>query len=351
MVFDSPTFDGHEEVVAFHDAASGLKGIIAIHSTIRGPAAGGCRMWAYGSAAAALDDALRLSRAMSYKAAMADLDLGGGKAVIIGDPARAKTPALFAALGRAIARMDGRYWAAEDVGVTAEDLGYARAETSQIVGLHGHAAASGDPTPVTADGVFRCMELAVRRRLGKEMNGVSVAIQGTGAVGSRLAERLAAAGSQLVLADADPSKAADLASRLGARTVKAAAIFDADVDVFAPCALGGALSEETVPRVKAKVIVGGANNQLAYPGVGDYLFRKEVLYAPDYVVNAGGFINVAAEICALERGGAYDPHWVEAKLQRMVQTLDEVLDRSARERRAPHAVADDLARDRIAARA
>jgi leucine dehydrogenase len=337
------------EVVAVHDAASGLKAIIAIHSTARGAAAGGCRMWSYRSDGAALEDALRLSRAMSYKAAMADLDLGGGKAVILGDPSRDKTPELFAALGRAIARLGGRFWAGEDVGVTAEDLAYARAETSQVAGLHGHPAASGDPTPKTADGVFRCMELAVRRRLGKDLKDVSVAIQGTGAVGSKLAERLAEAGARLILADADASKADTLASRLGARAVKSAAIFDADVDVFAPCALGGALSEETAPRLKAKVVVGGANNQLAYQGVGDYLFRKEVLYAPDFVVNAGGFINVAGEIRALEAGGDFDAQWVEAKLQRMVETFGEVLDRSAQERRPPGAVADAIARSRIAA--
>lgn len=346
-LFDSPAYEDHEAVHAFHDPRTGLKAIIAIHSTARGPSAGGCRMWNYATSDAAMDDALRLSRAMSYKNAMADLDLGGGKAVIIGDARRDKTPALFAELGRCIERLGGTYWSAEDVGVDPADLAYTREQTRFVAGLENHPAASGDPSPITAEGVFRCAQLAVRRRLDKDLMDVTVAIQGVGSVGGALAERLAAAGARLVIADINQDLARELGQRLGAKVVKAEAIFDADAEVFAPCALGGALNDDTVPRIRAKVIVGGANNQLGNPRVGQYLHAKEVLYAPDYVVNAGGIINVAAEIRALDRTEPYDPAWVEGKLVRVVSTLEEVLDRSQAERLPPHEVADAIARSRI----
>ncbi|HEY9217302.1 MAG TPA: Glu/Leu/Phe/Val dehydrogenase dimerization domain-containing protein, partial [Phenylobacterium sp.] len=194
-LFDSSAFESHEGVHAFHDAAAGLSCIVAIHSTVRGPAAGGCRMWPYRSAQAAQDDALRLSRAMSYKNAMADLELGGGKAVIIGDPATQKTPALFEAFGAAVESLGGRYWTAEDVGVSPADLAHARKRSTHVAGLENHPAASGDPSPVTAEGVFRGIQLCVRRALGKELSHVPVAIQGVGHVGAYLAEKLHAAGA------------------------------------------------------------------------------------------------------------------------------------------------------------
>ena len=202
-VFDSPAFEGHEAVHAFHDQASGLKCFIAIHSTARGPAAGGCRMWAYPDEQAALDDALRLSRAMSFKNAVADLELGGGKAVIIGDSRTAKTPALFEAFGRAVEALGGRYWSAEDVGVTPADLAHARKATRYMAGLEGHPAASGDPSPVTAEGIKRGIELCVRRVLGRGLDGVTVALQGVGHVGAFLADKLAADGARLVITDVD----------------------------------------------------------------------------------------------------------------------------------------------------
>jgi len=346
-LFDSTAYEDHEAVHAFHDERTGLKAIIAIHSTARGPSAGGCRMWNYGTSQAAMDDALRLSRAMSYKNAMADLELGGGKAVIMGDARRDKTPALFAALGRFIESLNGRYWTAEDVGVDPADLAFTREQTRFVAGLENHPAASGDPSPITAEGVFRCTELAVRRALGRELKDVTVAIQGVGSVGGALAQKLAAAGARLIITDINQDMARDVGQRTGARVVKPEAIFDADADVFAPCALGAVLNEDTVPRLRARVICGGANNPLGYLGVGQYLHDKGVLYAPDYVVNAGGIINVAAEIRAIERTEPYDPAWVEGKLQRVVQTLDEVLDRAEAERRPPHLIADEVARARI----
>ncbi len=346
-IFDSPAFEGHEAVHAFYDEPSGLKCLIAIHSTARGPSAGGCRMWPYQSDQAAVDDALRLSRAMSYKNAVADLELGGGKAVIIGDSARQKTPALFEAFGRAVEQVCGRYWAAEDVGVSPADLAHARKYSRYVAGLEGHPAASGDPSVVTAEGVFRGIRLAVRRAYGAEIEGMRVAIQGVGHVGSILADKLKAAGARLVVSDIQEAAARKVAERTGAQVVRPEVIFDAEAQVFAPCALGGAISLETLQRLKARVVAGGANNQLASADAGRALFEKGMVYAPDFVINGGGIINVAAEIRALDKGAAYDPAWVEAKLDRLMTTLEEVLQRSKDEDRPTHEIADRIARSRI----
>jgi leucine dehydrogenase len=346
-LFDSPAFEGHEGVHAFFDEKSGLKCIIAVHSTARGPAAGGCRMWPFPTAEAALEDALRLSRAMSYKNAMADLELGGGKAVIIGDSRSAKTPALFEAFGRAVAAVGGRYWTAEDVGVSPADLMHARKATRYVAGLTGHPAASGDPSPVTAEGVFRGVQLGVRRALGRDLAGVTVAIQGVGHVGGFLADKLAAAGAKLIITDVNDDVLGEVAARTGARAVTPGAIFDAPAEVFAPCALGGAINADTLPRLGCKVIAGAANNQLVDADVGRRVFERGVLYLPDYVINGGGIINVAGEIRALDRGEPFDPAWVEAKLERLMETLGEVLDRSKSERRPADQVAGEMARARI----
>jgi leucine dehydrogenase len=347
-LFDSPAFDGHEAVHAFHDEASGLNCIIAIHSTARGPSAGGCRMWAYASAEAALEDALRLSRAMSYKNAVADLELGGGKAVIMGDSRTQKTPQLFEAFGRAVEQVCGRYWAAEDVGLTPADLSHARRHSRYVAGLTGHPAASGDPSVVTAEGVFHGIELCVRRAYGGGLDGLTVAIQGVGHVGGLLADKLHAAGARLVVADVNQDLARAVAERTGAQLVRPEAIFDAQAQVFAPCALGGAINGETVPRLKARIIAGGANNQLASADAGRALYEKGLTYAPDYVINGGGIINVAAEIRALDRDEAYDPDWVAAKLSRLMTTLEQVLQRSKDEARPTNEIAGEIARARIA---
>ena len=311
-LFDSPAFEGHEGVHAFFDEKTGLKSIIAVHSTVRGPAAGGCRMWAYPTADDALTDALKLSRAMSYKNAMADLDLGGGKSVIIGDARTQKTPALFEAFGAAIETLGGRYWTAEDVGVSPSDLMHARRRTRYVAGLEGHPAASGDPSPVTAEGVFRGVRLCVRRALNRDLNGVTVAIQGVGHVGGYLAEKLHAAGAKLIIADVNREAIERVAAATGAQVVAPSAIFDVPADVFAPCAMGGAVNLDTLSRLQARIIAGGANNQLADAETGRMIFDKGLLYAPDYVINGGGIINVAGEIRALELGEAFDPAWVDA---------------------------------------
>jgi leucine dehydrogenase len=346
-LFDSPAFEGHEGVHAFYDEKSGLSCNIAVHSTARGPAAGGCRMWPYPSAEAALEDALKLSRAMSYKNAMADLDLGGGKSVIIGDSRSQKTPALFEAFGRAVETMGGRYWTAEDVGVSPADLAHARRQTRFVAGLEGRPAASGDPSPVTAEGVFRGLRFCVERALKRDLPGVRVAIQGVGHVGGQLARKLHAAGAKLILTDVDAELLARVAAATDAEVVAPSRIFDVDCDVFAPCALGGAISLDTLPRLRARVIAGAANNQLADAEAGRALFSRGLVYAPDYVLNGGGIINVAGEIRALERGEAFDPAWVDEKLDRLTRTLAEVLDEAERQRRPANEVANEIARSRI----
>ena len=347
-LFDSPAFEGHEAVHGFHDEASGLNCIIAVHSTARGPSAGGCRMWPYPNSQAALEDALKLSRAMSYKNAVADLELGGGKAVIIGDSHTGKTQGLFEAFGRAVDQVGGRYWAAEDVGVSPADLAFARTQSRYVAGLDGHPAASGDPSPVTAEGVFQGIALCVRRAYGGSLDGVTVALQGVGHVGGLLADKLKAAGARLVLTDVNAPALREVAERTGGRVVEPDAIFDVDAQVFAPCAMGGAIAYGTLDRLKAKVIAGGANNQLVSLDAGQALFEKGLIYCPDYVINGGGIINVAAEIRALDAGQAYEPAWVEAKLSRLMLTLDQVLQRSKDEDRPTHAIAGEIARARIA---
>jgi leucine dehydrogenase len=348
-LFDSAAFEGHESVNAVFDEKTGLKTIIAVHSTARGPAAGGCRMWPYASSEDALTDALRLSRAMSYKNAVADIAHGGGKAVIIGESRTMKSPALFEAFGRAVDRVGGRYWTAEDVGVSPADLQSARKYTRFVAGLDGHPAASGDPSPVTAEGVFRGVTLAAKHAFGgKGVNGMTVAIQGVGHVGAFLAEKLHAAGARLIVADVNQEALREVADKTGATVVSTDAIFDTDAEIFAPCALGGAITLDTLRRLKAKVVAGGANNQLATPSAGEALFAEGRIYAPDYVINGGGIINVAGEIRALNAGETFDPTWVEGKLARLMETLDEIFQRSAVDRRPTHEIAGEIARARIA---
>jgi leucine dehydrogenase len=247
--------------------------------------------------------------------------------------------------------LGGAYWTAEDVGVSPADLAHARRRTAYVAGLEGHPAASGDPSPVTAEGVFRGVRLCVRRALDRDLDQVTVAIQGAGNVGAHLADKLHAAGAKLVIADLNEAAARRVAERTGARVVATNEIFDVEADVFAPCALGGAVSAETLPRLRPRIVAGAANNVLASPEVGVELFKRGVLYAPDYVINGGGIINVAGEIRALEAGEAFDPAWVETKLDRLMETLAEVLDRSAAERRPPHEVANEIARARIVRKA
>ena len=339
-MFDKAAFAGHESVHHFFDAKTGLRAIIAIHSTALGPAAGGCRMWNYATSDEAFVDALRLSEGMSYKNAMADLPLGGGKAVIWGNSKTEKTPELFRALGRAIATLNGKYWSAEDVGVSVHDMAHAAEETNYVAGLPGK---SGDPSPVTARGVFLGIKAAALRAFGTDdLNGRHVAVQGVGHVGAYVCGHLAKAGAQLTIADVNLEALAQVARDTGASIVGPSEIYDVAADIFSPCALGAIINPDTLPRLKVKVIAGGANNQLSTPDMGEKVKERGILYAPDYVINGGGIINVAAEIA-----GAYDMAWVDGKVTRLMETLGEVLDQAQREGKATNRVADAIARLRI----
>lgn len=344
-MFDHPSYDAHEGVHMFHDATSGLRCIIAVHSTALGPAAGGCRMWNYESGGAALRDVLRLSQGMSYKNAMAGLGLGGGKAVIWGDPRTQKTPALFRAFGRAVDSLGGRYYTAEDVGVSTDDMEQAARETRYVAGLVSGRAASGDPSPVTAEGVFRGIVACARRAFESDsLEGRVVAVQGVGHVGAGLARRLADAGARLVITDVNEAALKAVAHDTGARIVAPGEIYDVDADIFSPNALGAVINPDTLARLKVRVVAGGANNQLASPEMGEALRAAGILYAPDYVINGGGIINVAAEI-----SGRYSREWVAGQLDRLMATLGQVLDTALSEGVATSTVADRMARERIAA--
>jgi leucine dehydrogenase len=343
-VFTHEEFDGHEEVVFCYDRASGLRAIIAIHNTALGPALGGCRMWPYADEAAALTDVLRLSKGMTYKSALAGLALGGGKSVILGDARTMKSEALFRAMGRFVDSLGGRYIAAEDVGIGVADVQVMAKETDHVAGTP--EKGSGDPSPATAYGVFVALEAAVALHYGRpDLKGCRVAVQGLGAVGYHLAERLAAAGAELLVTDIAPDAVARAVAQLGARAVAPDAIYAQDVDVFAPCALGAVLNDETIPQLKADVIVGSANNQLAAPRHGRVLAGAGKLYAPDYLVNAGGIINISHE------GPAYDRARAFGHVARIGATLREVVRLAAAEAIPSSEAADRLAERRLQAAA
>ena len=294
-IYDIISAMGHEQVVFTHDKATGLKAIIAIHDTTLGPALGGCRFWNYENDDAAITDVMRLSRGMTYKAAVAGLSLGGGKAVIIGDAKKLKSEALFRAFGRFVNSLSGRYITAEDVNVNVKDMNYVAMETRYVSGLDG---GSGDPSPITALGVFHGIRASVKHKLKQDdLKGIRVAVQGVGAVGRYLCGYLKDAGASLVIADIDEKRVQDIAAKTGAKIGNVKDIHAADVDVFAPCALGAILNNDTIPQIKAKIVAGGANNQLADEARHGMMLReKGILYAPDYVINAGGLINVFHEL-------------------------------------------------------
>jgi leucine dehydrogenase len=294
-IFETREFDGHELVVFGHDAATGLKAIIAVHSTALGPAAGGCRMWPYASTAAAVSDVLRLSRGMSYKNAMAGLKFGGGKAVIMGDARRDKSPELLQAFGRLVDSLGGRYITAEDVGTTIADMAHVARATRHVSGLgRAPGEAGGDPGPKTALGVYLGIRAAVKFKLGRaDLNGVSLAIQGLGGVGYHLSRLLAADGARLLVADVHKVAVQRVCEEFKAQAVPVEEILTQDVDVLAPCALGAILDGRSIPRLRARIVAGAANNQLAQDQDGAALQAAGILYAPDYVINAGGIISVA----------------------------------------------------------
>jgi leucine dehydrogenase len=344
-VFDDPAFDAHEQVVFCDDAKTGLRAIIAIHNTSRGPALGGARMWAYASSAEALSDVLRLSRGMTYKSALAGLPFGGGKAVILGDPRRDKSPELFRALGRYIESLGGRYTVAEDVGIAVEDVQTMAEETGHVAGVP--EGGSGDPSPATAYGVFQGIRAAVKHRLGADrvsgdkLSGISVAIQGAGHVGYALARHLAGAGADVQIADVDPDRVKRAQAELGATPIDPERFVEAKADVLAPCALGGLLDDDTIPRIQAPIIAGAANNQLREARHGQMLRERGILYAPDYLINAGGIINISHE------GPDYDRARAFSHVALIHDTLLSIFQRADHEGIPTSEAADRLAEDRF----
>jgi leucine dehydrogenase len=328
------------EIVPLEDRSVGLEGVIVIHSTRLGPAAGGCRLWSYPSLAEATEDGLRLAQGMSYKNALAGLPLGGGKAVLRRPEGDFDRRALFEAFGRAVERLGGRYVTAEDVGTTVSDMECTAKRTVHVAGLSQRSGqAGGDPSPHTARGVFLAMERAIERRFARDFSQVTVAVQGLGSVGYQLCRLLHDAGARLIVAEPRAEVAARAAVEFGAEVCSVAGIVEARADVFAPCALGNALDERAIARLRAKVVCGAANNQLADPALGALLDRRRVLYAPDYLVNAGGIINVAGEYLG------WSAAEVETRVAAIPARLAEVLERAGRTGRPPSEIADELARE------
>lgn len=340
-IWSLPDWDEHEGVHVLSDRETGLRAVIAIHSTALGPAAGGVRFWHYREPTEAITDALRLSRGMSYKNAMAGLPMGGGKGVILAGPDRVKAPGLLEAFGRVVDQLGGRYVTAEDVGMSEADMGEIAAVTRHVSGLPvGEGQPGGDPGPTTALGVYLGVKAAAKRALGaSDMKGVRVAIQGVGSVGGGLARRLAADGAVLTLADVDAKRAEALAAELGASVAEPQAILAAEADIVSPNALGAVWTADSIAALKAKAVAGGANNQLAVASDGQRLHDRGILYAPDYVINAGGIINVALEY--LGQGSRAE---VESRVAQIPGRLEQVWDESDRTGQPASDVADAMAR-------
>lgn len=336
-VFSDPSFDGHE-LVAFHEhAASGLRAIVAVHNATLGPAVGGCRMYSYSSDAAALNDVLRLSRGMTYKSALAGLPLGGGKSVIIGDPRTLKTRDLLLAFGDFINSLGGRYVTAEDSGTTVADMKIIGERTRHVSGVTSQQRFGGDPSPYTAYGVYCGIRAALRfQRNTDNLKGLRVAIQGVGAVGRHLAERLLRQGADVIVADVNQDNLLR-AEKLGARIVAPEEILSLRCDVFAPCAMGAIINENTVSTLRADIVAGAANNQLATADQAEQLQQRGILYAPDFVINAGGIIDVYYQ----QRGGSSEQS--ETHVERIAETLMEIFARSEAEKKSSHAVAESMA--------
>ena len=336
--------EGHEQVTMFSDPGSGLKAIIAIHDTTLGPACGGTRMWPYESEAEALTDALRLSQAMTYKSAAAGLHLGGGKGVIIGDPHSDKSEALMRAYGRFVDTLGGRYLTTTDVGTTGRDLEYVRQETRHVTGLPLSLGGSGDTSIMTGLGLYMGMKACAEEVWGNGgLRGKTVAVQGFGKVASHLCEHLLEEDARIVVADVY-EVAVDKARDMGLEVASPDSIMDVDCDIFAPCALGGVLNPQTIPHLRCRVVAGGANNQLLSEADGEELHRRGILYAPDYIVNSGGIINVEAEL----GDAGYSPERAREKTERIHEIMESVIRTSQAQEISTAAAADILAEERLA---
>lgn len=339
-MFDNPNFDNHETVTFVSDEASGLQAIVAVHNTNRGPSLGGCRVWTYDNPEAAVTDALRLSRGMTYKNAMAELPLGGGKSVILMPKGGRKTAAMFEALGHAIERLSGSYIAAEDVGSTPDDMLAIRRHTRHVTGLAPEHGGVGAPSPTTSDGCFIAVR-ATAAAIGRDLAGLTVAIQGLGAVGHGLAEQLAAAGARLIVADLNAAAVMRAVDTLGATAVSPDEILTVEADILSPNALGGILNGATIPALRVAAIAGGANNQLATAQDGETLRKRDILYAPDYVVNAGGVIKMCEEYYG------WSPAQVRERVEGIAGRLEAIFAESARTAMPTNVIADQLAEEKF----
>jgi leucine dehydrogenase len=340
-LFDTIASMGHEQLVLCQDSASGYRGIIAVHSTVLGPALGGTRFWNYATDEEAIVDALRLARGMTYKNAVAGLNLGGGKSVIIGDNKTHDREMIFRAHGRFVESLGSRYITAEDVGTSTADMDYVHMETDYVSGLAGR---SGDPSPVTAHGVFRAIQASAHERWGSDdLNDKTIALQGCGHVGYYLAKELHEAGAKLVVSDIDADRVKRVVGEIGANAVASEEIYGVEADIFAPCALGAIINDKTIPQLQAEIVAGAANNQLLEERHGDELEARGILYAPDYVANAGGVINVYSELAG----------WTSARSFRKADEIYDTIRRVfeiARVQKIPtYLAADRLAEQRIQA--
>jgi leucine dehydrogenase len=341
-VFDLMEQYGHEQLVFCYDKASGLRAIIGIHDTTLGPALGGCRMWQYGREEDAIDDVLRLSRGMTYKNSAMGLNLGGGKSVIWGNPRTDRSEELFRAFGRYVATLGGRYVTAADVGTGVDDMNYILMETDFVTG---RADVSGDPSPVTAFGVYRGIKAAVKHALGQEMlRGLTVAVQGLGKVGYHLCRHLHDEGVRLLVSDITPENVARAVREFGAVALEPQDVYSVSCDLFAPCALGGVLSDETIPALQCRIVAGAANNQLREARHAQMLKERGILYAPDFVINGGGVINVAEEF----HPSGYNRDRAYAKVGQIYDKLLRIFQMAEKEGVTTAEAADRLAEDRIA---
>jgi leucine dehydrogenase len=332
----------YEQLLFCQDRVSGLKAIICIHDTTLGPALGGTRMWTYESEDEAIEDALRLAKGMTYKNAAAGLSLGGGKAVIIGDPRRDKSEAMFRAFGRFIQGLNGRYITAEDVGTTVADMDIIHEETDYVTGISPSFGSSGNPSPVTAFGVYRGMKAAAKEAFGTDsLSGKTIAVQGVGNVAYNLCKYLYEEGAMLIVTDIHKESVQRAVDEFGARAVDPQDIYGVQCDIYAPCALGATVNDQTIPLMKAKVIAGAANNQLKEARHGDALHERGIIYAPDYVINAGGVINVADELYGYNRERALK------KVEAVYENIEKVLEISKRDAIPTYLAADRLAEERI----
>lgn len=332
----------YEQLLFCQDRVSGLKAIICIHDTTLGPALGGTRMWTYESEEAAIEDALRLAKGMTYKNAAAGLNLGGGKAVIIGDPRKDKSEAMFRAFGRFIQGLNGRYITAEDVGTTVADMDIIHEETDYVRGISPSFGSSGNPSPVTAFGVYRGMKAAAKEAFGTDsLSGKTIAVQGVGNVAYNLCKHLYEEGAMLIVTDIHKESVRRAVDEFGAKAVDPQDIYGVQCDIYAPCALGATINDHTIPLMKAKVIAGAANNQLKEARHGDALYERGIVYAPDYVINAGGVINVADELYG------YNKERALKKVEAVYENIEKVLEISKRDAIPTYLAADRLAEERI----